>query len=50
MCRCGRGWKTYIIKWGGGKIIKLRENIKIAVEGIRKLRENIKIVEEGIEE
>ena len=26
----------------------MRENIKIAVEGIRKLRENIKIVEEGI--
>ena len=26
----------------------MRENIKIAVEGIRKLRENIKIVVEGI--
>ena len=36
---------------GGGKIIKLRENIKIVVEGIKKkLRENIKIVEEGIRE
>ena len=30
--------------------MRRRENIKIAVEGIRKLRENIKIVEEGIEE
>ena len=28
--------------------MKLRENIKIVVEGIKKLRENIKIVEEGI--
>ena len=26
----------------------MRENIKIAVEGIKKLRENIKIVVEGI--
>ena len=34
--RCGRGRKTYIIKCrGGGKIIKLRENIKIVVEGIK---------------
>ena len=30
--------------------MKLRENIKIVVEGIKKLRENIKIVEEGIQE
>ena len=31
--------------------MKLRENIKIVVEGIKKnLREHIKIVEEGIQE
>ena len=31
--------------------MKLRENIKIVVEGIKKkLRENIKTVEEGIQE
>ena len=28
--------------------MKLRENIKIVVEGIKKYRENITIVEEGI--
>ena len=30
--------------------MKLRDNIKIAVEGIKKLSENKKIVEEGIQE
>ena len=50
-----RSENTKIVEEGikknwGGKVRKLRVNIKIVVEGIKKLRENIKIVEEGIQE